>query len=124
MDAEFQGIKKILEIYLNRSELALAALAADDWNRFEDLMRWRAAAYHNFRAADHLASLKRADYLQDPELKTLGQAVQNANQVLTDEMEKQRERLNQKLLKISRHRSKIGKFYSGVQEQSGFQKSV
>jgi glucuronate isomerase len=124
MDAEFHGIRKILEIYLGRSESALAALAAEEWERFDDLMRWRNAAFHNFRAADHLASLKRADYLSDPELQSLGQSVQAIDSRLMQEVEKQRERLNQKLMKINRHRTRIGKFHSGVHEQAGFQKSV
>jgi hypothetical protein len=124
MEAEFEGIKKILEIYLARSESALAALAKEDWNSFDSAMRWRNAAFHNFRAADHLARLKRSDYLEDPILQSLGHSLQAAERRLTQEMENQRDRLNQKLTKISQHRAKIGKFYSGVNEQAGFQKSV
>jgi glucuronate isomerase len=119
-----QGIKRILEVYLARTEAALAALTADEWDRFEDLMRWRNAAYHNFRAADHLMQKQNAGYLLDAELQRLGQSMQAIDQKLAIEMEKQRDRLNQKLVKISRHRDKIGKFHSGIQEEAGFQKSV
>lgn len=124
MDAELHRIKKILEIYLARCESALAALATEDWNSFDSAMRWRNAAFHNFRAVDHLVRLHRSDYLEDPALQSLGQALQAAEQRLKEEMEKQRDQLGEKLVKISQHRAKIGKFYSGVQEQSGFQKSV
>lgn len=119
-----QGIKRILEVYQARAEAALAALTAEEWDRFADLMRWRNAAFHNFRAADHLMSQQNPDYLLDAELQRLGESVRSIDKQLALEIEKQRERLSQKLMKISRHRNKIGKFHSGVQEEAGFQKSV
>ncbi|WP_141731903.1 hypothetical protein [Oligoflexus tunisiensis] len=124
MDAELQRIKRILEVYLARSETALAALVSEDWNSFDSAMRWRSAAFHNFRAADHLVRSQRADYLAEPELQSLGTTLEAVNQRLAQEMEKAKVRLSEKLAKISQHRARIGKFYSGVQEQAGFQKSV
>ncbi len=124
MDAELHRIKKILEIYLTRSEAALTALASEDWNSFDVAMRWRNAAFHNFRAADHLVRAHRSDYLADPELQSLGSLLQAAEQSLRQGIEEAKERLSEKLIKISQHRAKIGKFYSGVQEEAGFQKSV
>ncbi len=124
MEAEHQGIKKILEMYLARSQAALDAIGREDWEAFDNAMRWRNAAFHNFRAADHLASLKRADYLAEPEWQDLRQNVQMTDKLLGQAIEKQKDRLNQKLVKISRHRAGIGKFHSGVQEQAGFQKTV
>jgi hypothetical protein len=124
MDAELHRIKRILEVYLARSEAALAALASEDWDSFDSAMRWRNAAFHNFRAADHLARAQRADYLAEPELQSLGITLEAINQRLAQEMEKAKARLSEKLVKISQHRARIGKFYSGVQEQAGFQKSV
>lgn len=124
MDAELHRIRKILEIYLARSEAACTALVSEDWNSFDSAMRWRNAAFHNFRAADHMVRLNRSDYLEDPELQNLGLSLQAVEQRLKQEMEKQRDLLSEKLVKVSEHRAKIGKFYSGVQEQAGFQKSV
>ena len=124
MEAEFQSIKRILEIYLARSKTALDALASEDWDSFDSAMRWRNAAFHNFRAADHLAQLKRSDYLSLPDLQQLGQGLQQTDQMLTQAIEKQQDRLNQKLIKMSRNRARISKFHSGVQDQSGFQKTV
>ncbi len=124
MDAELHRIKKILEIYLTRSEAALTALASEDWNSFDAAMRWRNAAFHNFRAADHLIRAHRSDYLADPELQSLGSLLQAAEQSLRQGIEEAKERLSEKLIRISQHRAKIGKFYSGVQEEAGFQKSV
>lgn len=123
-DMQASNIQKILEIYLARTETALAALLSEDWDTFDSAMRGRTAAFHNFRAADHLAQKENADYLTDPVLQALGQKLQEVEQSLAKELEKQRDRLNQKLEKISRHRDKIGKFHSGVQEEAGFQKSV
>jgi hypothetical protein len=124
MDAELHRIKKILEIYLTRSEAALAALASEDWNSFDSAMRWRNAAFHNFRAADHMVRAHRTDYLADPELQSLGSHLQTIEQSLRQGIEKAKDRLGEKLVKISQHRAKIGKFYSGVQDETGFQKSV
>jgi hypothetical protein len=124
MDAELHRIRKILEIYLARSEAACTALASEDWDSFDSAMRWRNAAFHNFRAADHMVRLNRSDYLEDPDLHSLGLSLQAAEQRLKHEMEQHRDRMSEKLVKISQHRAKIGKFYSGVQEQAGFQKSV
>jgi hypothetical protein len=124
MDAELHRIKKILEIYLTRSEAALAALASEDWKSFDSAMRWRNAAFHNFRAADHMVRAHRTDYLADPELQSLGMTLQTVEQNLRQGIENAKERLGEKLVKISQHRAKIGKFYSGVQEEAGFQKSV
>ncbi len=124
MEAEFQSIERILEIYLARSKAALDALASEDWDSFDSAMRWRNAAFHNFRAADHVARLKRSDYLSLPGLQQLGQNLQETDLMLTQAIEKQRDRLNQKLIKMSRNRARISKFHSGVQDQSGFQKTV
>ncbi|HYX39787.1 MAG TPA: hypothetical protein VE954_42370 [Oligoflexus sp.] len=124
MNPELHRIRKILEIYLARSEAAWAALAKEDWNSFDSAMRWRNAAFHNFRAADHLVRRQRSDYLDDPDLHRLGIALQAAEQRLQEAMEKQRDHMSEKLVKITQHQAKIGKFYSGVQEQAGFQKSV
>jgi hypothetical protein len=124
MDAELQRIKRILEIYLARSEAALTALASEDWDSFDSAMRWRNAAFHNFRAADHMLRSQRSDYLAHPELQSLGASLQDVNQSLSQGIESAKERLGEKLVKISQHRAKIGKFYSGVKEETGFQKSV
>ncbi len=124
MEAEFQSIERILEIYLARSKAALDALASEDWDRFDSAIRWRNAAFHNFRAADHVARLQRSDYLSLPGLQQLGQNLQETDLMLTQAIEKQRDRLNQKLIKMSRNRARISKFHSGLQDQSGFQKTV
>jgi glucuronate isomerase len=124
MDAELQRIKRILEIYLARSEAALTALASEDWDGFDSAMRWRNAAFHNFRAADHMLRSHRSDYLAHPELQSLGASLQDVNQSLSQGIENAKVRLSEKLVKISQHRARIGKFYSGVQEEAGFQKSV
>ena len=124
MEADLQGIKRILEIYLARSATALEALAAEDWDGFDSAMRWRTAAFHNFRAADYLVQLKHSDYLSAPEWRELGQSLQEADRLLQAAIDRQKERLNQRLIKISRHKTGIGKFHSGVQEQAGFQKTV
>lgn len=124
MDAEYQSIKRILEIYLARSKAAIDTLASEDWDGFDNAMRWRTAAFHNFRAVDYLAQREHSDYLGSPEFTELGQNLQETDQLLAQAIERHKDRLNQKLIKISRHQASLSKFQSGVQEQSGYQKTV
>ncbi|MCX6128390.1 MAG: hypothetical protein NTX25_04910 [Proteobacteria bacterium] len=124
MDEKFRQIERILKVYLTRAETALAALQTEDWPAFDEAMRWRNAAFHNFRAADHLIRLHTPDYFHDPVLAELGQKIRDLDRQLAREIEVHQELLSQKLIKISDHRAKISKFFSGVQDQVGFQKTV
>jgi hypothetical protein len=52
MEREFLHLERILTVYDARGQEALKALEDEDWATFEELMRKRRAAFHNFRAWD------------------------------------------------------------------------
>ncbi len=124
MDADQARIAKILETYKSRIHFALRAIEEEDWPRFEEAMRLRNAAYHNFRAIDYLLSKRRSDYLQAEDLVKVGRGVLEADAQLSMAIEQQQQKLAEQLLKIRKHRAKINRFYSGQNEQSLFQKSI
>ncbi len=124
MDTELQRVEKILQIFGDRGLSALQAIEHEDWEEFEHAMRQRNAAYHNFRAVDFILSARRQDYLMHENLLALGKRIMETDSLLTEAIDKKRQKLAEKLQKIRNHKTKIGRFYSGQVEQAGFQKSI
>lgn len=90
-----------LGVYLERGRLALAAIDRQDINEFLDLLDKRRAAFHNFRALDHLAQAEGVDLALNPEVKLIWQEIVETNSLLqqisgraVSDMELQTKRLN------------------------------
>jgi hypothetical protein len=68
-----------LRVYLERGEQALTALESGDIEEFFAQLDKRRAAFHNFRAIDHLARTANVDLAQEPGVKQLWEHIQAVN---------------------------------------------
>lgn len=73
-----------LRVYLERGQLALKALESGDVEEFFAQLDKRRAAFHNFRALDHLARTANVDLAQDPDVKELWEHIQAVNTRISD----------------------------------------
>lgn len=96
-----QKAVQALNVYLERGKLALAAMDKDDTSEFLALLDKRRAAFHNFRALDHLAQSEGVDLAHDPEVKRIWNEIRATNSLLqkisgraVSDMESQTKRLS------------------------------
>ncbi|RYZ75965.1 MAG: hypothetical protein EOP04_32650, partial [Proteobacteria bacterium] len=54
MDEFFLRAERFLKAMASRADKAREALAQDDWEGYQEAMKWKSAAFHHFRAADHI----------------------------------------------------------------------
>ncbi len=124
MDQKIRQLERVLSSYKARAQAALDALELEDWDGFESAMRWKKAAFHNFRAVDYLLERERPGYLQSEQWQALWQEIEGADQALADQIELQKSKLSQQLARIRNHKATLSKFQSGVKDKAGFQETV
>ncbi|MFY7930813.1 MAG: hypothetical protein ACOVS5_18235, partial [Oligoflexus sp.] len=124
MEREFLHLERILTVYEARGQEALKALEDEDWATFEELMRKRRAAFHNFRAWDDRLEKQSPGYLAEARWQGHWQAIQKNDAMLAAKMELHKNRYDQQLARIRKHRTALNKFHSGVQHIAGFQETV
>jgi hypothetical protein len=124
MEQEFLHLERILSTYEARGRKALKALEEEDWETFEEVMRKRKAAFHNFRAWDHRLERRHPGYLTEPRWQGHWQAIRMIEEALAAKMELHKNRYDQQLARIRKHRAALNKFHSGVKHIAGFQETV
>lgn len=77
-----QHAKKALEAYLKRGHEAIELLTTERFDDAMEKLRSRDAAYHNFRALDHLALESGIDIARDGEVVQLWHKVEALNKDL------------------------------------------
>jgi len=124
MDEYFLRAERFLKAIASRADRARAALVQDDWEGYEEAMKWKSAAFHHFRAVDHVLQAKYPDYLKDESWLDLWNAVQASDKALAAQIEIYQSSLMQTLAKIRKTKVAVGRYRSGRQEESGFEDGV
>ncbi len=124
MDEYFLRAERFLKAIASRADRAREALVQEDWEGYEEAMKWKNAAFHHFRAADHILQEKYPDYLKDESWLDLWHAVQASDKALAAQIEVHQSSLSQTLMKIRKTKAAVGRYHSGRQEVSGFEDGV
>lgn len=75
--------KIALKVYHERGVSALQALEAGNIEEFFALLDKRRAAFHNFRALDHLAMRAQVDLAEDPDVQKIWSEIEAVNKLLS-----------------------------------------
>lgn len=118
-----------LGVYLERGETALRSLESGDPDGAALVLAKRSAAFHNFRALDHLARQNGQDLGADPEAQTLWAKIFDLERRLVPKLEDARERALGLTTKVREARTKLARFHSGgtpsdPQRGNGFSKGA
>ncbi|MFW7380541.1 MAG: hypothetical protein ACOH5I_17145 [Oligoflexus sp.] len=121
MDPSFHQAKICLEAYLYRGQQALKHLQNNQADEALEVLKWRQAAYHNFRAIDVKLYLQDKNYLNQDAFKRIWQDIQSLDQILEEKLQEQLDKQKTFLSKTREARAKIQKFHSGYQQGPAFQ---
>ncbi len=124
MDEFFLRAERFLKAMASRADRARDALVQDDWPAYEEAMKWKTAAFHNFRAVDHVLEGKYPNYLKDESWLDLWIALQKSEQALAAQIEIYQSSLNQTLMKIRKTKVAVSRYSSGHRDESGFEDGV
>lgn len=117
----FHQAKICLETYLSRGRDAIKFLNSNCADEALEVLKWRKAAFHNFRALDQVLSQQDSNYLKHAELRQLGQEIQETDQELELAIHQQLGSLKQALIQTRETKRKIQRFHSGHQQRPEFQ---
>jgi hypothetical protein len=84
----------------------------------------RKAAFHNFRAVDHLALQEGYTAEQDAQLKAIWGQVSSVDSELLAVMTAAREKMEAELIRLSKVKATLGKFRSGHAAESHLEEPV
>jgi len=84
----------------------------------------RKAAFHNFRATDHLALRDGYTAEQDAQLKVIWKQISGIDAELMAEMSVAREKMEAELIRLSKVKATLGRFRSGQTTESRLEKPV
>jgi len=113
-----------LNVYLSRGQSALRCMHSKQWPRLERVLRRRAAAFHNFRAADALAQEAGLDVAADSEVAALLAAIFLVDTELAAKMQLAQEDIRSELVKTQAAKAKIGHYRSKFNERNNFIQAV
>jgi hypothetical protein len=122
MDGE--RAKKALEIYVERTEKLIAHLEARQFDGIEQLLVQRRAAFHNFRAIDHLVQAQGGYGDLAPEFDMVGQRATIATQQLTVLCQELLESTAMRLSKAGTAGRVLSRFHSNKDQDPRFLKLV
>ena len=111
MGANQRQAEVALRAYLDRGRMVLEQLEDGQWEDVETLLKWRDAAFYEFRAADHIEAL---DASQDERIWGLWLEVEEVNKHLERALANTLDGLGHQLAKRIDYRKKLAKFHSGM----------
>ena len=113
-----------LTVYYERGVRALECFKREEWDEAEALLNMRKAAFHNFRAADHLALKSGYTVEQDAQLKVIWAQISRVDSELLTAMSEAREKMEAELIRLSKVKATLGRFRSGQVQESKLEKPV
>lgn len=116
--------KQALRVYLERGERALQMATAGDYESLDDALRWRTAAFHNFRVADALATQAGEDITTDPEMRALEVKIRDVDNRLGSLLAELAKQADVQVRKLGLARQSLRRYQSGRPGQSTFTHSV
>ena len=124
MDEYIQRAERFLKAIAERADKARLALEQDNWDAYEDAMKWKTAAFHHFRSVDFILEAGNPDYLKDERWQKFWIDIQSSEEALAQRIENYQKNLNQTLLKIRKTKRAVGRYHSGEREEAGFIEGV
>ena len=119
-----QQAKRILDVYLERGQTALAELRLENVDAALEIMRLRKAAFYNFKVVDALATGQGFDLNSLPDFAGLFIQLQSLDIHLMEEMQKAKELAGEQARRLNAARRKISKYRSTIDSSSRFEQSV
>ena len=113
-----------LTVYFERGVRALEHIRGGNWDDADAILNMRKAAFHNFRAADHLALKEGYTAEQDAQLKAIWNQISDIDAELMAEMSVAREKMEADLIRLSKVKATLGRFRSGQATESKLEKPV
>lgn len=115
---------RTLTVYYERGVKALEELKAEHYEEADQLLNMRTAAFHNFRAADHLATKEGYPELIAQEMAVIWKLLEPLDAALLDELLLARDRMETQLIQLGKARATLSKYRSSEPENTRFEKSV
>lgn len=113
-----------LTVYYERGVRALDCVRQGLWDEVDVVLNMRTAAFHNFRAADHLAQKEGYSPEQEAQLKSIWDQVVINDSKLMSELGAAREKAEEELARLAKVKSTLGRFRSGSVQESDWEKPV
>ncbi len=120
MEEQLLRAERFLLAIAQRAQRACEALEKDDWEGFEEAMKWKNAAFHHFRAIDHIIGKEHPDYLKDQRWLDLWKLVRTSEKELTERIELYQSNLQKTLGKLRRSKVAHSRYQSGLKDDPGF----
>lgn len=113
-----------LTVYYERGVRALDCVRQGLWDEVDVILNMRTAAFHNFRAADHLAQKEGYSSEQEAQLKSIWDQIVINDSKLMSELGAARENAENELARLAKVKSTLGRFRSGSVQESDWEKPV
>ncbi len=120
----YEQARVSLRMYLERSIRLLADLENGRVTSLDKLLQLKSAAFHNFRAAETILQSSGRDITKEAEFLDLWKEIVRVDQDLEVALHMVREELQDEMVKSQRVRLNIGKYRSGLQVRSAFEKEI
>lgn len=120
MDEFLLRAERFLTAIAERADRARIALEQDNWEAYEDAMKWKTAAFHHFRSVDFVLEAQNPDYLKDERWQKFWIDIQTSEKALADAITNYQANLNQTLTKLRKGKRVVGRYQSGTKDPSGF----
>jgi hypothetical protein len=112
-------VKHALAVYLARGERALEELRTGRKDEARATLRWRGAAFHNFRALDARAQAQGFDVAKDESAQAIYRATVEVDEALAVALEGALEESKTELGKVRSARGALGRYRSKTNEGTG-----
>jgi hypothetical protein len=119
-----QSALKALGVYLKRGKQALEELKEGSFDEARLTLRWRSAAFHNFRVLDHLATNGGQDITLNLSVREVWKDIQRVDELLEAQLASAREDTGNALKRIRKSRGMIKHYRSGKKDRPNFAKTV
>ena len=120
MDESIRRAERFLIAMAERADRARLALERDDWDAYEEAMRWKTAAFHHFNAVDYILEAADPHYRKDDRWQKLWLDVKTSDEALAKQIQRYQANLNQTLIKLRKSKRAVGRYHSGEKQSSGF----
>ena len=120
MGADPRQAEVALRAYLERGRIALEQLEKGQWDDAQVVLKWREAAFNEFRSVELVAGAEDFQQGSRSSLRELRLEVDEQNRELESALTEALVRLGGMLGKTIEKRQKLGKFHSGVGRNLGY----
>lgn len=115
---------RALTVYYERGLKALQELRAERYDEADAMLNMRKAAFHNFRAADFLATQEGYPADISKEMESLWKLIAPLDSELMDELRLAKDRMESQLVQLAKVRATLSRYRSSEPDDTRFEKSV